>query len=190
MKKIKLIIVWVFALLFAGLFLCVNSAKATVNNCSGTQESCGNAGCCNIGKCCNTGCCGADQYCYQDPNLGSRCVDINSGVGGAGAGAGVIGNPVAGSLNTQAGIPLLQKLITYAITIMFVVGAVIFFFMLLIGAIQWIASGGDKQAIEGAKAKISNAMIGLIILLSVFVIVKLIGTFLNVPLLNLTIPTL
>lgn len=106
----------------------------------------------------------------------------------------MITNPV---LNTSmsytsgnAGVTFLQKAIPAAIEILFVVGAVIFFFMLIIGAIQWIASGGDKQAIEGAKGKIMNAIIGLVVLFAVFVIINLIGTFFNVSLLNLTLPTL
>lgn len=104
---------------------------------------------------------------------------------------GSITNPVVGNFGGQTGVSFLQKAIPTAIEILFIVGAVVFFFMLVIGAIQWIASGGDKQAIEGAKAKITNALIGLVVLFAVFAVVGLIGKFFNnIDLLNLTLPTL
>ncbi len=106
----------------------------------------------------------------------------------------MISNPLLGSPKATSsgngGITFLQKAIPTAIEILLVVGAVVFFFMLIIGAIQWIASGGDKQAIEGAKGKIMNAIIGLVVLFAVFAVVELIGNFFSVNLLNLTLPTL
>jgi hypothetical protein len=62
--------------------------------------------------------------------------------------------------------------------------------MLIVGAIQWISSGGDKQGVETARGKVTSALIGLVILLAVFAILQLINTFFNVQILNLTIPTL
>jgi len=102
----------------------------------------------------------------------------------------MITNPVLSTINTSgsAAVPFLQRAIPAAIEILFVVGAVVFFFMLVIGAIQWIASGGDKGAIEAARGKIVNAIIGIVILFAVFAVVTLIGKFFNVNLLNLTIP--
>jgi hypothetical protein len=72
----------------------------------------------------------------------------------------------------------------------FVVGAVVFFFILIIGAIQWISSGGDKQTVETARGKVTNAIIGLIILFAVFAILQLINTFFKIQILNFTLPTL
>jgi hypothetical protein len=106
----------------------------------------------------------------------------------------MITNPVlpapTGGSPESTGVTFLQNAIPKAIILGFVVGVVIFFFMLIIGAIQWIISGGDKQSVENARGRVTNAIIGLFILFMVFAILQLINTFFNVQILNLTIPTL
>jgi len=44
---------------------------------------------------------------------------------------------------------------------------------MIIGAIQWISSGGDKASVEAARGKVMNAIIGLIVLFVVFALIKL-----------------
>ena len=58
-----------------------------------------------------------------------------------------------------------------------VVAAIIFFFILVIGGIRWIASGGDKAATEGARSQITAALVGLVIVFAAWAIVQLISTF-------------
>lgn len=99
--------------------------------------------------------------------------------------------PVTTPVGTEnAGVTFLQKLIPNAIALGFIVGVLIFFFILLTGAIQWIASGGDKQSLEGARGKLSSAIIGLVVLLAVFATIQFIGKLFSVDLLNVTLPTL
>jgi NADH:ubiquinone oxidoreductase subunit 6 (subunit J) len=88
------------------------------------------------------------------------------------------------------GVAFLQKALPAAISLAFIVGAVIFFFVLIMGAIQWISSGGDKQAVENARGKITSAIIGLVILFAVYAIIQLLNSFFNVQLLNLNLPRL
>lgn len=90
----------------------------------------------------------------------------------------------------NAGVTFLQKAIPAAISFGIIVGVVVFFFMLIIGGIQWISSGGDKQAVEAARGKVSNALIGLVVLFALFAIIRLLNTFFGVHLLQLTLPTL
>lgn len=115
------------------------------------------------------------------------------GGAGGGGGSGSIINPILGSPATgasgNAGVTFLQKFIPAAISLGLLIGVVIFFFILIIGGIQWISSGGDKQALEGARGKISNALIGLVILFAVFAIIQLLNTFFGIHILNLTLPT-
>ncbi len=67
----------------------------------------------------------------------------------------------------------------------FVIGVVIFLFVVAIGAIQWTISGGDKTAIESARGKITNAIVGIIILFSLFALLKLIEDFFGINILSL-----
>ncbi len=76
------------------------------------------------------------------------------------------------------------------IGLVFVIGAIIFFFVMMIGAIQWIISGGDKAAIEAARGKIVNAIVGLIILFSTFALLKIIEDFFGINILVLDIGAL
>lgn len=59
--------------------------------------------------------------------------------------------------------------------------------MLLLGAITWIGSGGDKAAIEGARGRITQALIGIVVLFSVFAIIKLIEGLFGIKILTLDI---
>ncbi len=102
-----------------------------------------------------------------------------------------IQNPVLGPIGNQSGVSFFQKFIPAAINLTFVAASVIFLFMLIFGAIQWISSGGDKQALENAKGRITNALIGIVILFALFAIVNLISNFFGgVSILNLSIPSL
>ena len=98
-----------------------------------------------------------------------------------------ITNPVIGDLNSLTGEGFFQKFIPSAIGLGFVIGVIIFFFVLLLGAIQWISSGGDKAAVEAARSKLSSAIIGLVVLFSIFAIIKLIEEFFGLSILTLDI---
>lgn len=54
-------------------------------------------------------------------------------------------------------------------------------FFLLWGGIQWIISEGDKQKVAAARARITYAIIGLIVSLLSFFIISIIGKFFNIP---------
>lgn len=102
--------------------------------------------------------------------------------------AQTVTNPVLGpGLQGKSGIGFFQSFIPAAIGLAFVIGSLIFFFILVIGAIQWITSGGDKAGIEAARGKISNALIGLAILFSAFAVVMVIEIFFGVNILTLDI---
>lgn len=96
-----------------------------------------------------------------------------------------ITNPALGDLNKNTGVGFFQKLIPSFIGIAFVVGVLVFFFMLLIGAIQWMSSGGDKTAVENARGRLASALIGIIILFSVYAIIQLVETFFKINILTL-----
>lgn len=101
-----------------------------------------------------------------------------------------ITNPVLGNLNSLAGTDgtgFFAKLIPSLVGLLLMVGALVFVFMLLWGAIQWILSGGDKGAVESAKGRITNALAGIVLLLSTFAIVALIETFFGINILTIDI---
>jgi len=102
-----------------------------------------------------------------------------------------ITNPILNpNLQTKTGVQFFQTLIPNLITLALIIGVVVFLFIILIGAIQWISSGGDKNALEGAKSKITNAFVGIVILFAIFAILKIIESFFGITILTLDIGSL
>jgi hypothetical protein len=101
--------------------------------------------------------------------------------------AGITNPALGGSLQGQTGISFFQKVVPNAIGLAFLIGSLIFFFIMIVGAIGWISSGGDKAAIETARSRITSAIVGLVVLLSLFALLKIIETFFGVNILTLDI---
>jgi ABC-type cobalamin transport system permease subunit len=57
---------------------------------------------------------------------------------------------------------------------------VVLFVMLLIGGFTYLFSGGDQKKLEAAKGTISSAIIGLVVLISAYIIFSLIKMFTGV----------
>ncbi|MBQ6154840.1 hypothetical protein IJJ27_03920 [bacterium] len=69
-----------------------------------------------------------------------------------------------------------RSMIKSIVNIVIVVAALLTFFYLVWGAINWITSGGDKGKVEEARNKITAAVIGLLILAATWAIFQLIMT--------------
>lgn len=84
-----------------------------------------------------------------------------------------------------------STILTSALTIVYIVAALLVLFFLILGAFRWITSGGDKDSIGKARGAIVNALIGLAILALAVVIVIVVGKVLNINILgSFTIPNL
>jgi len=64
---------------------------------------------------------------------------------------------------TNLGDVTVGKLVTGGIQLVLILAALAFFFVLVIGGIRWILSGGDENKVKSAKGQITNALIGLAI---------------------------
>lgn len=76
-----------------------------------------------------------------------------------------------------------------AISLVLILVSVVFFFILVIGGLKWVTSGGDEKKVAAARSQITNALIGLAIVFAAWAIMQLIGTIFNVNILDLTLPT-
>ncbi len=83
-----------------------------------------------------------------------------------------------------------SSVISNALTIIFSLAAFLVLVMLIIGAFNWITSGGDKEKIGKARDRIINALIGLALLALAFLIVRVVGMVLQIDILNVAIPAL
>jgi uncharacterized membrane protein YidH (DUF202 family) len=75
---------------------------------------------------------------------------------------------------TKAGY-LGSNLIHLGITLLLITAAVLSLGFIIWGGIQWILSAGDKHSVEQARMKIIYAVIGLVVSLSAFFILSIVG---------------
>ena len=75
------------------------------------------------------------------------------------------------------------------IRLILVIASLVFFFILVVGGITWIASGGDKAKTEEARNRITAALVGLVIVFAAWAIVQLINVFFGIDIFSLTIPS-
>lgn len=78
-------------------------------------------------------------------------------------------------------IPPFNVVLTFIIRIFFVVAGLIAVIYLLLGALAWITSGGNKESVDKAREKIQAALIGIILLFVVLAIVAVVENILFLP---------
>lgn len=64
------------------------------------------------------------------------------------------------------------------------IAAILLLLFLIWGAIDWITSSGDKGKVENARNRITQAIIGLIVLSASIAVFKLVQTFLGIEVLT------
>ena len=73
-------------------------------------------------------------------------------------------------------------LIRIVLAAVLIIAALAFFFMLILGGIKWITSGGDKGRVESARSQITAALIGLVIVFAAWAILGIVENFFGVNL--------
>ena len=103
---------------------------------------------------------------------------------GCGEGMGPIAKLLCGGTNGEVVGNQLNKTLGGIVGFLTTVAALWFFIQFILAGFQWISAGGDKAAIETARNKITNALIGLIIVAAAWVIVGVIGKIMGIDILN------
>jgi len=99
---------------------------------------------------------------------------------------GGIYNPaIKETIGQGAGADILARLIANFLKITFSVAGLVLLAMLLWGGIQWMTAGGDKEQMAKAQGKITSALIGFVIFMSVFAIINFIAPALGLGFLQI-----
>lgn len=86
---------------------------------------------------------------------------------------------------TEGAAPgIFTQVISVIIGVLTIVAGIYFIFAFLTGGIQYITSGGDKAAAEAARGRITNGIIGLVIVVVAVFIIDVIGNILGINILN------
>lgn len=94
-------------------------------------------------------------------------------------GSGLKGYGTLGLENGGDAPSIFANFISSSIGLITIIGIIWFIFIFFIGAIGIITSGGDKNANEAAKKKITSGVIGLVVTVLGLLIVKLIGSLIG-----------
>jgi len=100
---------------------------------------------------------------------------------------GIVVEPTGEAANLNFSV---SQIVSWAVTAIILIAGLIFFFMLIIGGLRWILSGGDKAGTESARSQITAALVGLVIVFSAWAIVQLVGAVFNVDILNIDFGTI
>ena len=70
---------------------------------------------------------------------------------------------------------IVQIIVLNVITLFFAVGGIGVVIYFIWGAVDWIMSSGDKEKVAAARKKMTNAIIGLVLLSLSYFIIRLVG---------------
>lgn len=73
-----------------------------------------------------------------------------------------------------------DRIISLTLGVMTVVAGLWFIFQIFISAIEWLSSGGEKQHVENARKKITNSVIGLLIVVVSYGLILTFGNILGI----------
>lgn len=105
----------------------------------------------------------------------------------------IITNP---AIDPKIGTPVLPDtgivtlFIVNFIRLGFIIGAVIFVFMLIMGSLEYISAGGEKEKVGNAQKRITQALIGIAILFSLFAITSVVRIIFGINILQLDVPVI
>lgn len=100
----------------------------------------------------------------------------------------MINNPVLPEQLSQAGT--LGVLIGNLVAAGIIIAGIMTFLYLVLGGIEWILSAGDKGGLQQARDRITNALIGLTIVVAAWAIITMASNFLGFPFPDIPIPSL
>lgn len=88
-----------------------------------------------------------------------------------------------------AKITCLQSVFANIITVVASLAAITLFIMLIVGGLRYLFSGGNPKATEAAKGTLTTAVLGLVLIVSAFVIMKLLSSFTGIDLTKFVVET-
>ncbi len=77
-------------------------------------------------------------------------------------------------------VGVIRAIIRFILLVAFVIA----FIMLIIGGIRWILAGGDEKAVEKARGTITAALIGLVVVLIAYALIRLVEVFFGVSIIT------
>ena len=116
--------------------------------------------------------------------LASGTIGIISMFAPSAAFAATTSNSIIPNQLNSVGSLGITDIVRAVIQFILVVAFVLAFIFLIIGSIRWITAGGDEKGVEKARGMITAALIGLVVVLIAFALVKLVESFFGVNIIS------
>lgn len=110
--------------------------------------------------------------------VNATAADPNSGMGiGCGGGLGPVASALCNLDSTQADVAggEFNRIIGVFLGFMTITASIWFMFQIITAGYGWLSAGGDKTKTEAAWHKITNSVIGLVIVVSAWILIGIIG---------------
>ncbi len=94
---------------------------------------------------------------------------------------------ITGAYNPNTGdygIPTLEKILSNVIGTFTIVAGILFIIYFFIGGLNWITAGGKQDQVEKSKKMLTDAAIGLIVVVAAYAVIFIVGSILGVNILN------
>ena len=101
-------------------------------------------------------------------------------------GFGSLGLPgvTISSSSIQEVMAVFNQPISTVIGVMTIIAGIWFIFNFIIGVYGYLTAGGNQESLQKATAKISQSLIGLVIIVAAYAVISLIGSILGLDVLN------
>ena len=83
----------------------------------------------------------------------------------------------------------LEGIFSHAVKALVELAGAVLFIMLVAGGFKFLLSGGDQKKLESAKGTITNAIVGLVVIVVAYLILLTIQTFTGVDVTQFTVPS-
>lgn len=104
---------------------------------------------------------------------------FGSGITQPGSGKGL-----AGTINAAQPLDSTENFISMVIGFITVLAGLFFLFYTIMGGVNWISAGGDSGKIEKARNQIIQGAIGMVVVVSAYLIVGMIGNIIGLDILH------
>lgn len=115
------------------------------------------------------------------PGIGSQTgCDPNAGQNGSSSGGSSqqgVGTIDQGKLGVPTDI---NQILGNVVQLAYAAAGLLFFFMFILGGIRYIQAGGDEKAVTAARSSLTQAVIGLVVVVAAFLITQLLFTLFGI----------
>lgn len=77
-----------------------------------------------------------------------------------------------------------ERIISSTVGVLTISAGIWFIFQIFMGAFQWLAGGGEKQALQNAQKRITNAIVGLFVVVFSYGLISLISGIFGIEILD------